>query len=124
MEHSPGFLKLVTEARPYVKELTVEQARERLAKNPQAVLVDLREDHEWQQQHAVEAMHLGKGVFERDLEKTVPDPDCEIILYCDDGYGSVLAAAAAQKMGYRNVASLTGGYKALAKAQWPMRSGS
>src|SRR5690348_4986785 len=103
MEHSPGFLKIVTQERPYVKEVTVEQARERLQKNPEAVLMDVREDHEWQKEHAVEAIHLGKGILERDLEKTVPDSGREIIMYCGGGYRSVLTASVAQKMGYRNV---------------------
>ena len=123
MDHSPGFLKLVNEARPYVKEITVEQARERLASNPQAVLMDVREDHEWNKDHAAQAVHLGKGVLERDLEQMVPDPDREIIMYCGGGYRSVLTAEVAQKMGYRNVYSLIGGYKGLVKAQWPMKSG-
>ena len=123
MEHSPGFLKLVNEARPYVKEVTVEQARDRLAKNPEAVLMDVREDLEWQKGHATEAVHLGKGVLERDLEQVIPDPNREIIMYCGGGYRSVLTAAVAKQMGYRNVYSLAGGYKALVNAQWPMKSG-
>ena len=68
MDHAPGFLKLVNEARPYVKEITIDQARERLAQNPKAVLMDVREDSEWNKQHAEQAVHLGKGVLERDLE--------------------------------------------------------
>ena len=123
MEHSPGFLKLVNEARPYVKEVTVEQARDRLAKNPEAVLMDVREDLEWQKGHATEAVHLGKGVLERDLEQVIPDPNREIIMYCGGGYRSVLTTAVAKQMGYRNVYSLAGGYKALVNAQWPMKSG-
>ncbi len=123
MEHSPGFLKLVTETRPYVKEITVEQTRERLAKNPKAVLMDVREDREWDKDHAAQAVHLGKGILERDLEKTFPDLDQEIIMYCGGGYRSVLTAAVAQKMGYRNVFSLIGGYKGLLQAKWPMSSG-
>ncbi len=123
MEHSPGFLKLVTQERPYVKEITIEQARERVAKNAQLVLMDVREDHEWEKDHAEEAIHLGKGVLERDLEKVVPDLDQEIIMYCGGGYRSVLTASAAQKMGYRNVYSLLGGYKGLVESQWPMKKG-
>lgn len=124
MDHSPGFLKIVNEARPYVKEITIEQARERMTKNRDAVLLDVREDSEWQKDHAAEAIHLGKGILERDLEKTVPDPNCEIIMYCGGGYRSILTAAAAQQMGYRNVFSLSGGYKALVNANWPMKSGA
>src|SRR5258706_2276762 len=123
MDHSPGFLKLVNEARPCVKEITVEQARERLAKNPQAVLMDVREDAEWNKDHAAEAIHLGKGILERDLEQMFSDPNREIIMYCGGGYRSILTAEVAQKMGYKNVFSLTGGYKALVKSQWPMKSG-
>jgi rhodanese-related sulfurtransferase len=123
MEHSPGFLKLVTQERPYVKEITIEQARERLVKNPKLVLIDVREDHEWEKDHATEAIHVGKGILERDLERTVPDPDHEIIMYCGGGYRSVLTAAAAQKMGYRNVYSLVGGYKGMVHSDWPMKKG-
>src|SRR6266446_192331 len=123
MEHSPGFLKLVNEARPHVKEITIEEARERLAKSPQTVLLDVREDLEWQRGHAAQAVHLGKGILERDLEQMLPDPSREIIMYCGGGYRSVLTAAVAQKMGYRNVYSLIGGYKGLVQAQWPMKTG-
>jgi rhodanese-related sulfurtransferase len=124
MDHSPGFLKLVNEARPYVKEITLEQARERLAQNPKAVLMDVREDLEWSKQHADRAVHLGKGVLERDLETLFPDPDTEILMYCGGGYRSVLTAATARQMGYRNVFSVIGGYKALVNANWPMKAGA
>ncbi len=123
MEHSAGFLKLVNEARPYVKEVTIDQARERLAANPNAILMDVREDKEWAQAHAAQAIHLGKGILERDLERVVPDPNREIIMYCGGGYRSVLTAEVAQRMGYGNVHSLKGGYKAMVQAQWPMKSG-
>src|SRR5438445_10140413 len=99
MQHSPGFLKLVNETKPSVKEITIEQARERLARNPQAVLMDVREDNEWKKDHAAQAVHLGKGILERDLEQMFPDPNREIIMYCGGGYRSVLTAAVAQKMG-------------------------
>ena len=120
MDHAPGFLKLVNEKRPYVKEITLEEARVRLAGNPKAVLLDVREDHEWNKDHATEAVHLGKGVLERDLERMFPDPDQELIMYCGGGYRSVLTAAVAQEMGYRRVYSLIGGYKGLVRAKWPM----
>jgi len=120
MDHSPGFLKIVNEARPKVKEVTAEQARARLNENPKAVLVDVREDAEWQNGHAVEAVHLGKGVLERDIEHAFPDPHTELIMYCGGGYRSVLTADVAQRMGYRNVFSLIGGYKGLIAANWPM----
>jgi len=121
MVHSAGFLKLVNEARSRVNEVTLEQARTRLANNPKAVLIDVREDHEWQTGHASQALHLGKGILERDLEKMFPDPDAELIMYCGGGYRSALTADAAQRMGYRNVHSLIGGYKALVEANWPMK---
>ena len=120
MDHAPGFLMLVNEAKPRVKEITIEQARERLQQNPNAILMDVREDLEWQNGHARGAMHLGKGVLERDLEKAIPDPGAEIIMYCGGGFRSVLTADVAQKMGYNNVFSLMGGYKGLVSGSWPM----
>ncbi|HHY85092.1 MAG TPA: sulfurtransferase [Verrucomicrobia bacterium] len=123
MEHSPGFLKIVNEARPYVREIDVEEARRRLDRNPRGILMDVREDSEWEKGHAAQAMHLGKGVLERDIERLVPDRDAEIIMYCGGGYRSVLTAEVAQRMGYRNVYSLAGGYKALVQANWPIKPG-
>ena len=123
MNHAPGFLKLVNDAKSHVNEITIAHARERLAKNPKAVLMDVREDSEWQQGHAVEAVHLGKGILERDLESKFPDPNTEIIMYCGGGFRSILTAESAQKMGYRNVCSLMGGYKGLVQANWPMKAG-
>ena len=125
MDHSPGFLKLVNEARPYVNvnEITLEEARNRLAQNPKVLLLDVREDLEWRKEHAAQAVHLGKGVLERDLEKLVPDTNAEIIMYCGGGYRSALTAQVAQKMGYKKVSSLLGGFRALAEARWPMKNG-
>jgi len=120
MQHSPEFLKLVESVRPRIRELTLDQAREHLKSNPDAVLVDVREDSEWNDGHAAEAVHLGKGILERDIEKAIPDPATEIILYCGGGYRSALAAEVAQHMGYKNVFSLIGGYKAMVAADWPM----
>ena len=122
MEHSPGFLKLVADAKTRVREVSIEQTRARLAQSPKAVLLDVREDREWQKGHAVEARHLGKGILERDLEKMFPDLNTEIIMYCGGGYRSALTCDAAQKMGYRNVHSLIGGYKGMVAAGWPMKS--
>jgi rhodanese-related sulfurtransferase len=121
MDHSPGFLKVVNEARPDVKEITIEQARLRLRENPDAILIDVREDDEWRAGHASEAQHLGRGVLERDIEKAIPNKKKEIIFYCGGGYRSILAAEVAQRMGYTNVCSLIGGYKGLITAQWPMK---
>jgi rhodanese-related sulfurtransferase len=119
MQHSPGFLKVVEEVRPRIREVTLEETRGRLAANPKAVLIDVREDGEWAAGHAVQAIHLGRGILERDIEKTIPDPEAECVLYCGGGFRSALAAEAAQRMGYKNVASLLGGYKALVAAGWP-----
>jgi len=124
MNHSPGFLNLVNDAKQRVSEISVAEARARLTANPMIVLLDVREDHEWQAGHAVEAAHLGKGILERDLEKMFPDPKTEIIMYCGGGFRSALTCDAAQKMGYRNVHSLIGGYKGMVTAGWPMKSGS
>jgi len=111
---------MVDKARPGVPELTIPEARERLAKNPRAVLLDVREDDEWAKGHAAEAVHLGKGVLERDIEGLFPEKDREIIMYCGGGYRSIMTAAAAREMGYTNVSSLIGGFKALVQANWPM----
>lgn len=123
MQHSPGFLKVVNAVRPNVREVSVDQARTRLAANPAAVLLDVREDSEWLAGHAVEARHLGRGVLERDIEQQFPNPDTEIIMYCGGGFRSALACDVAQRMGYRNVHSLAGGYKAMVAAAWPTRPG-
>jgi rhodanese-related sulfurtransferase len=121
MDHSPGFLKLVAEAKKHVTEISVADARARLAANPKAVLLDVREDSEWNAGRAAEARHLGKGVLERDLEKMFPDASTEIIMYCGGGFRSALTCDAAQKMGYHNVRSLIGGYKGMVAAGWPMK---
>ncbi|MGB0578690.1 MAG: rhodanese-like domain-containing protein [Limisphaerales bacterium] len=118
MQHSPGFLKLVEEAKTRVSELTIDQAKERLAANPKAILLDVREDNEWTASHITKAEHLGKGILERDLEALFPDPNTEILMYCGGGFRSILTCDAAQKMGYQNVHSVAGGYKGLVAAGW------
>jgi len=123
MDHSPGFLALVNDAKSRVNEVSVAETRARLTANPKAVLLDVREDHEWTAGHAAEAAHLGKGIFERDLERLYPDKHTEIIMYCGGGFRSALTCDAAQKMGYRNVFSLLGGYKGLVAANWPLKTG-
>jgi len=124
MVHAPGFLNLVNDAKKRVKEISIAEARTRLAANPKIVLLDVREDNEWQAGHAAEAVHLGKGILERDLEKLFPDPKTEIIMYCGGGFRSALSCDAAQKMGYNNVYSLIGGHKDMLAANWPMKSGA
>jgi rhodanese-related sulfurtransferase len=124
MEHSPGFLQLVNDAKTRIQEVSVAEARARVTANPNVVLLDVREDHEWQKDHADGAVHLGKGILERDLEKLYPDKNTEIIMYCGGGFRSALTADAAQKMGYWKVTSLIGGYKALVAADWPLKRGA
>jgi rhodanese-related sulfurtransferase len=120
MQHSPGFLALVNDAKKHINEISVAEARARLAANPKAILLDVREDSEWQAGHAGEAKHLGKGILERDLETKIPDKKAEIIMYCGGGFRSALTCDAAQKMGYQNVHSLIGGYKGMVEAGWPL----
>ena len=112
MKHSEGFLRLVNDAKTRIKEVTVTDTKERMKQNPAAKLIDVREDNEWDAAHAAGAIHLGKGIIERDIETTVPDKSTELILYCGGGYRSALAADALEKMGYTNVFSLAGGWKA------------
>ena len=112
MKHSEGFLKITNEAKTRIKEITVPDTRARLDQNPSAKLIDVREDNEWAAGHASGAIHIGKGVIERDIEVTVPDKSTEMILYCGGGYRSALAADVVQNMGYTNVSSMAGGWKA------------
>jgi rhodanese-related sulfurtransferase len=112
MKHSEGFLKLANDAKSRIRELTVEETQERLEQNSHAKLIDVREDNEWEEAHAGPAMHLGKGIIERDIETTVPGKNTELILYCGGGYRSALVADVLQKMGYTNVFSMAGGWKA------------
>ena len=120
MDHSPGFLNLVDDAKSRIQEITIDAARERLKANPAAVLLDVREDNEWQAGHANEARHLGKGILERDIEKRFPDRSAELIMYCGGGFRSALTCDVAQKIGYTNVCSLIGGYKAMVADGWEM----
>jgi rhodanese-related sulfurtransferase len=112
MKHSEGFLKLVNDAKSRIREVTVTQTRERMSSKNGVRLIDVREDNEWQAAHAAGAEHLGKGVIERDIEEKVPDKATEVILYCGGGFRSALAADVLQDMGYTNVFSMAGGWKA------------
>ncbi|HEX8177687.1 MAG TPA: rhodanese-like domain-containing protein [Pyrinomonadaceae bacterium] len=120
MKHSEGFLKIVDDAKRRINEVTVEETLARLSANTGARLVDVREDNEWQAGRARGAEHLGKGIIERDIEAQVPDKDTELILYCGGGYRSALAADALQKMGYRKVYSMAGGWKAWKESGTPI----
>src|SRR4051794_40002378 len=112
MKHSEEFLKIVNDAKTRIKEVTVAETRVRLQQNPNAKLIDVREDNEWDAAHAAGAIHLGKGIIERDIVETAPDKSTELILYCGGGYRSALAADVLKKMGYANVWSMAGGWKA------------
>ena len=120
MEHSEGFLKLVAETKKRIHEISVESTLERLNADEGARLIDVREDHEWEAGHARGAEHLGKGVIERDIERLVPDKGTELILYCGGGYRSALAAEVLQRMGYYDVSSMAGGWKAWQEAGAPI----
>ena len=119
MQHSEGFLNIVNDAKSRVKETTPEVVRQSQEAGEPFHFIDVREDNEWQAGHAAGAIHLGKGVIERDIEKTIPDHDAEIILYCGGGYRSALAADALQKMGYTNVISMDGGWKRWKELDYP-----
>ena len=112
MKHSEGFLKLVNDAKSRIREVTVDETRERMNANNDVRLIDVREDNEWNAAHAAGAEHLGKGIIERDIEATMPDKATELILYCGGGFRSALAADVLQQMGYTNVYSMAGGWKA------------
>jgi rhodanese-related sulfurtransferase len=122
MRHSEGFLKIVDEARKRINETTPAEVRRRQEAGHQFQFVDVREDNEWHNAHAAGAIHLGKGIIERDIESTVPEHDAEIILYCGGGYRSALAADALQQMGYTNVASMDGGWKLWQELGYPIES--
>lgn len=120
MKHSEEFLKVVEDARTRVREVTVEETQQRMSENESAKLIDVREDNEWQNGHALDAVHMGRGVIERDIVQAVPDKNTELILYCGGGYRSALAADMLQKMGYTNVYSMAGGWKAWQDADAPI----
>ncbi len=119
MKHSPGFLKLVEDAKRHIRETTVPAVAERLQRGETFHLVDTREDDEWRAGHIPGAIHLGKGVIERDIEAKIPNHGDEIILYCGGGFRSALAAEALQKMGYTNVISMDGGMRGWRAANLP-----
>ena len=119
-KHSPKFVELVDEAKSRIREITPQELRERAQTHPDLHVVDVREEHEYESAHLKGARHLSKGVLERDIEQSIPETEDEIILYCGGGYRSALAADNLQKMGYTNVASLAGGFRALKKEGFEM----
>ena len=120
MDHSPGFLKLVADAKTRVRETTPEEVHRRRQSGERFALVDVREDGEWAAGHATGAVHLGKGVIERDVEQRFPDHDAELVLYCGGGYRSALAADALQRMGYHRVISMDGGWRRWCELKLPV----
>lgn len=116
--HNPGFLKLVNEAKARVKEITVDEYQKMPADGH--ILVDVREDHEWAAGHAKGAVHLSKGIIERDIESKVPDKSKTLVLYCGGGFRSALSADALRQMGYQNAISLDGGWRAWNEAGLPV----
>jgi rhodanese-related sulfurtransferase len=121
MRHSPGFEKLCDDARTRIEEIDVTAAA-REQRERGALLVDVREESEWAAGHAEGAIHLGKGIIERDIEERVPDPGTRVLLYCGGGYRSALAADNLRRMGYTNAASVAGGWRAWQAAGLPIRT--
>jgi rhodanese-related sulfurtransferase len=122
-QHSPRFLQIVQDARATVRELTVEQVKTKLDRGERFNLVDVREDSEWARDHLPGAIHLGKGVIERDIETKLPDTRSEIVLYCGGGFRSALAAENLQRMGYTNVYSMDGGIRGWREKGYPLTNG-
>ncbi len=120
--HNEGFLALVNDAKSRVKEIDINQYQQMKDSGEPHLLVDVREDHEWQAGHAKGALHLSKGVIERDIETKVPDHDAKLILYCGGGFRSALVADNLQKMGYKNPISLDGGWRAYTQSGLPIES--
>jgi rhodanese-related sulfurtransferase len=120
MAHNPGFLKLVNEAKSRVKETDIAGYKKMLAAGEKAVLIDVREDNEWSAGHAAGAVHLGKGIIERDIEGQIPDKSTKLVLYCGGGFRSALAGDAIQQMGYTDVISLDGGWRAYQASGLPV----
>ena len=120
MQHAPAFLKLVNDAKSRVKETTVHEIKRRLDRGDKFMLVDVREESEFAKDHLPGAVHLGKGIIERDIEARVPDPKTELVLYCGGGFRSALAADNLQKMGYTNVISMDGGIREWREKKYPL----
>lgn len=120
MEHAPGFLKLVDAARKHIKETTMEALKKRMDAKERLNVIDVREDNEWAKGHIPGARHMARGVIERDIEKAFPDKSAELLLYCGGGFRSALSAESLSKMGYTNVVSVDGGWRAWTGAGFPV----
>lgn len=124
MKHNPGFLKIVEEARRRIRECTIGDVKMKLDRGERFHFIDVREDNEFAVDHAKGALHLGRGILERDIEAVIPDKHADIVLYCGGGYRSALAAENLMKMGYACVASMDGGIRAWREAGYPMEKGT
>lgn len=122
MDHTPGFLQIVNDAKTRIRQIDINEYQQMRTAGEPHTLVDVREESEFKAAHAAGALHLGKGVIERDIERTIPDQATRLVLYCGGGFRSALAADAIQKMGYRNVISLDGGWRAIQAAGLPIES--
>jgi rhodanese-related sulfurtransferase len=110
-QHSPGFLAIVNDAKQHVREMTIDEYRRRVEAGERIALVDVREDHEWEKGHLPGAVHISKGIIERDIETSIPDKDAPIVCQCGGGFRSALVCENLQRMGYTNTWSLDGGYR-------------
>jgi rhodanese-related sulfurtransferase len=119
-QHSPGFLRLVNEARKRIQETTVDEVKAKLDRKERFLLIDVREESEFAKDHLPGAIHLGKGIIERDIEERVPDQNAVMILYCGGGFRSALAADNLQKMGYKRVISMDGGIRGWRERGFPL----
>jgi rhodanese-related sulfurtransferase len=117
--HAPGFLALVNEAKTRIRETDIHDVKKRLDAQESLFVVDTREESEWARGHLPGAVHLSKGVIERDIEQRIPEKDATIVLYCGGGFRSALAAENLQKMGYQNVLSMDGGWRSWVEAGYP-----
>ena len=124
MKHSPAFLKLVEQTKQEIREVHIADVRKKLDAGGHFHFIDVREDHEFVQDHAKGAIHLGRGILERDIESLIPDNSTEIVLYCGGGFRSALAADSLQRMGYTNVTSMAGGIRAWREAGYPLEGTS
>jgi rhodanese-related sulfurtransferase len=120
MQHAEGFLKIVKDAKTRIKEEDYREIKKKLDAGEKMIIVDTREDNEWARGHVPNAIHLSKGIIERDIENTIPDKEAAIVLYCGGGYRSALAADNLQKMGYRNVISMDGGWRGWTESGFPV----
>jgi len=119
-QHSPRFLQIVDDAKKRIRELSVDEVKEKLDKREKFLLIDVREESEWAKGHLPGAIHVGKGIIERDIEERVPDVNTPLVLYCGGGFRSALAADNLQKMGYKNVLSMDGGVRGWREKGFPL----